>query len=394
MSDIKIRIFETGNPGNILAMYLTALKIKEYLPSASISHVDLPLFNIHCPDFDLGSTMGGLHDRFHNSGKRYSIVPVKGFAKWAMQTDAAFISLEGLCQNIKNFPDRYLFNYDQHFPFSDKNTSFGGENDLVINIRGGEVLQGVSTLYPMIPIEFYKFLAQKTKKHLIFYGQLDDSPYMEELKSTFPNATYIASRGMEMDFDFLRKSKHLVMCISTFSWFAAWFSNAQKIYFPIAGTLNPAQHFYGNMLPLDDPRYEFFLFPVYDALPVKRYREYIDPVRNAWQHVSHDQLRGMMKRRSSNIEDYLLAFDPEFYISHYHECRNIYNTWGNKGVVNFYLETGFFRGDFPCYVDRSFYTQNYPLAALEISQGIFENEVEHYILRGQYQGYKPHAGCL
>ena len=84
-----------------------------------------------------------------------------------------------------------------------------------------------------------------------------------------------------------------------------------------------------------------------------------------------------------------MAFNYRDYLDMYPEYKNIFNDWGLKGLINSYLNDGFFSGKNPCKVDRSFYTRTYQSAAIEISDGIFNNEIDHYIMRGQFQGFKP-----
>ena len=115
--DFVIRIWSEGNLGNILPMYLTAIKMKEKLGYGKISHVNIPIFGISYEDFDMNSSIGGIHDQFHPNGKRYGNLPFKSLSKLIPKTDAKFISLEGLCQNINNFTGRNELDYDNHFPF-------------------------------------------------------------------------------------------------------------------------------------------------------------------------------------------------------------------------------------------------------------------------------------
>lgn len=390
MKKFNIRIWFDGNPGNIMPMYLTALKMQRLLGFGEINNVKIPLFNIDLPDFSLTTPPGGFHDRYHSSGKRYGLLPFQGLKKFILNSDACFLSLESLYQNINNFPRRDEVDYDTIFPPLDSREG-GGEDELVINIRGGDILQGISDLYGMLPVEFYKFIAKKTGKKCIFYGQLDESPYMDELRAAFPDATYIPSRGVARDFDFIRKSKHIIPCVSTFSWMASWLSSATKIYFPVAGLLNPAQHYYGMLLPLDDPRYEFYLFPVYEALHVNEYRSYIDPIRHSWRYMSHDDLREAVKQRTSDIDCHLQAFNIEDFMEMYDDSREEFAHHGVRGMVNTYLDKWFPEGRAPVHVDRGYYTRKYQQAALDISEGRYNNETDHFIKCGQFQGYYPRS---
>ncbi|MBS1081880.1 hypothetical protein [Gluconobacter kondonii] len=112
------------------------------------------------------------------------------------------------------------------------------------------------------------------------------------MRQRFPNATFISSRGVERDFDFIRKSHYVVPALSTFSWLAAWLSNAKKIFFPVAGIFSPMQHPSAMLLPFNDKRYEFFTFPIYFARNIQEYREYMDPIRNLWEYTDTDKLEG------------------------------------------------------------------------------------------------------
>jgi hypothetical protein len=62
------------------------------------------------------------------------------------------------------------------------------------------------------------------------------------------------------DFGVLRASRHLCVAISTFSWLAAWLSEARTIHLPVAGALHPRQRPDMDLLPVADPRYRFHLF--------------------------------------------------------------------------------------------------------------------------------------
>jgi len=64
------------------------------------------------------------------------------------------------------------------------------------------------------------------------------------------------------DFERLRSARHVVTSVSSFAWLATWLSDAQTIHVPVLGLLNPAQRPDVDLLPLDDPRYRFYRFPV------------------------------------------------------------------------------------------------------------------------------------
>lgn len=389
MRDFSIRIWAQGNPGNIIMMYLTALKLRKTLGFGTLRHVHIPLFNINLPDHDLHG-MIGLHDRNATNGRLQGAFPFEGYKNAIHQCDASFLTLDGFYQHISNFPDRSSFDYDREFPALTDTDDHGGEDDLVINIRGGDILKAIHPHYTQLPPEFYEALIARTGKHPIFYGQLDPSPYLEELKQRFPTATFIPSRGVERDFDFIRKSHYIVPALSTFSWLAAWLSNAKKIFFPVAGIFSPAQHPSAMLLPLDDKRYEFYTFPIYFARNIADYREYMDPIRNLWQYSETEMLRDICKPKERSLDAGLNLFNAEEYLALYPEFGQLYKSFGNSGLVNHFCEAGFWESRKPFFFDETFYSSRYPMAALAVSQGHYRDMLDHYLLAGHKMGYRPH----
>ncbi|APG30468.1 Hypothetical protein GbCGDNIH3_1502 [Granulibacter bethesdensis] len=380
-----IKIWAQGNPGNILMMYLSALKIRKHLGYGDITNVKIPIFGIDLPDIRLAGW--GLHNTAYANGRQAGYVPAPGLAHAVRHSDAKFISLEGYCQHVKNFPTREELDYEQFFS-AIPNGDGGGDDELVINIRGGEILRGIHQDYTLLPPEYYYYLVAKTGKKPIFYGQLDESPYMTELRSFFPHATFIQSRGVREDFDFLRKSKHIVLCVSTFSWMAAWMSNATTIHFPIAGVLNPMQHTTSMLLPLDDPRYKFYMFPVYYGTHVDQYRDYLDPVRTTWQPMEPDKLREIVPDGEMYINDYIRSLNIEEYIEYYPEKSSVFDLFGNIGIYNDYMNNGFFDNRAAFKLERGFYTRTYHQVGLDMSCGRIKSERDHYARIGQYMGLK------
>jgi hypothetical protein len=136
-----------------------------------------------------------------------------------------------------------------------------GPDDLVISIRGAEILGGIHKDYRPLPIAFYERLVAETGRRPVFLGQLGADGYSAALRDRFPCALFLESRGAMADFAALRAARHLVVSVSTFSWLAAWLSHAEAIHLPIAGMFHPGQRREIDMLPVTDPRYRFHLFP-------------------------------------------------------------------------------------------------------------------------------------
>ncbi|MEJ5142636.1 O-fucosyltransferase family protein [Gluconobacter albidus] len=371
-----------------MMMYLTALNLSRKLniPSSQIRNVHIPLFEIESSDFSM-ENLNGIYDREKNNSSLCGLFPINGYTRLIKSSRPDFINLEGFYQNINNFPLSSEINYASIFPENSRNTDHGGDDDIVINIRGGEVLNAIHPHYTLIPSEFYAHIIEKTGKNPIFYGQLDDTPYLTELKEKFPHATFIASRGIKEDFDYIRKSSFIIPAISTFSWMAAWLSNAKKIFFPIAGIFSPQQHPSSMLLPLNDNRYEFYIFPIYFCQPVNKYKDYIDPVRNNWQFISKNKLSRLFENKPSTLGDEIDFFVPEEYIEMYPDLKGAYNEFGKKYLINHFCDYGFYEGRKPLHLDEVFYSTIYPNAALEVALGNYKSLLEYYIKTGFSSGH-------
>lgn len=387
-----IKIWAKGNPGNIMMMYLSAIKLMDNASDVEVVNVEIPIFDINIPN--VGTDGLGLHNREITNSRQFGYIPSKGLRHAAKLTNASFISLEGFCQHVDNFPELRKFNYEKFFPPLPGENG-GKENDIVINIRGGEVLQGIHPHYCLLPPEFYNFVISKTNKNPIFYGQLDDSPYMRELRERFPDARFEQSRGAREDFDFIRKSKHIIPCLSTFSWMASWLSKATSIHFPVAGVLNPMQHNSSMLVPLHDERYHFYLFPNFYALHVDHYKDYIDPIRDSWEPIDKDSLLNIINNikgynEIKNLDDFICSLDCDEYISMYPDEKRDFEVFGKIGVFNNYINDGFFNKKRQVKLDVPFYTRNYPQVGRDISVGKYPNAEFHYAVIGHHLGLKKH----
>lgn len=136
------------------------------------------------------------------------------------------------------------------------------EDEIIINVRGGEILSNVHEDYGPMPLHFYKRVLEESGLNAVFLGQIGSDYYSKLLIDNFPNAKFIASQGILEDFTSLRLAKHLVISVSTFSWLAAWLSEARSIHFPVYGMFNPAQRPDAWFLPSDRKEYKFYWMPI------------------------------------------------------------------------------------------------------------------------------------
>ena len=101
------------------------------------------------------------------------------------------------------------------------------KDKLVIHVRLGDYLISDIHYEWIVPIEFYHRLIEIDKpKSLCF---VTDDPNFPALKQFDAE---IVSEDALCDFSFLASAKRLCIANSTFSWWAAWLSDAERIYCP------------------------------------------------------------------------------------------------------------------------------------------------------------------
>lgn len=114
--------------------------------------------------------------------------------------------------------------------------------DLTIHIRGGNRVGGRERIihpdYPMLPVSFFRsiILEGGYNKIAIVTSDIHDS-VVRALQEEFEADTF--SRTPIEDFLFLRKSRNIVLSVSTYSWWAGFLSEASAIYYPKAGIFDP-----------------------------------------------------------------------------------------------------------------------------------------------------------
>ena len=393
MQDLPIRLWFMGNPGNIAMMYMAALKLKRTLGFGTIINTSIPIFDIELEDRHLGGLIG-LHDTMKANVASRGLIPFNAYREIIRQSPPAFLSMEGFYQHVGNFLQPADIDYDEIFR-AEEQSEHGRENEIVISIRGGDILGAIHPDYTMIPIDFYEFIVEKTGLKPVFFGQLGNNAYCESLRLRFPEARFITGSSPKFDFNFLRRSVHIVPSVSTFSWLAAWLSRAQKVYLPLTGLLNPNQHRGSFLVPQDDDRYEFYLFPTNYALPISRHTEYLGPIASRWTFISGQRLQdtcAQKPRTEKNVDAYLRIFKEADYVAMYPEKAGLRDRFGLCGLVNDYLNDGFIQGRSPCKLDASWYARQYPMAAMDVSNNLYYDEMHHYSEVGRTMGYKPVEG--
>lgn len=349
-----LSIAPIGNVGNRMLQYMAICGFGRLLGEKVLINCDLPEWG--CV-FD-----AGLHERLAapDSGAisvldRDVSGPLDLLSRLIASRDDDVV-FSGTFQRLELFhaPDFYR---TECFPLLGENDDPNfGENDLVINVRAGEIVDGISW-YPLVPVEFYEYIVRVTGKNPIFLGQLDDSPYVAAISRAFPDARMIPSAGPLIDMALLRQARHLCLAVSTFSWLAAFLSEAETIHYPVLGFLHPrcflpGRHGLGgiDLLPVDDPRYRFHLFPWLEG---EAFARYVDRIA-VFTPISRE-----ISRRHAAMLKEPTPFMPGA---------------GDRHAV-----------------DSRWYLRNYPDAAWDIAEGWCADCVHHYTAVGRNQGYAPHA---
>ena len=264
----------------------------------------------------------------------------------------------------------------------------GSADELVCNIRQGDILDAHHPDYVLIPIDFYAELIANTGLRPVFCGQLEASPYIETLKKRFPQARFVPSLGALRDFDFLRASHNIAPSISTFSWLAAWLSQAERIFMPVLGVFHPLQVRSVNLLPLADPRFAFTLFPFHYAVPVAEAAAAHAGLRGLWRRMPPERLAALLRPAAPAPPPPDPAlFDEARYLATYPDIRDAVAAGHFPSGRHHYNNFGRSEGRDPCAIDKAWYCRTYPIAAIEMSQGECPDPLQHWLEVGRHRHY-------
>ncbi|HVY18279.1 MAG TPA: discoidin domain-containing protein [Rhodopila sp.] len=337
-----IRIVPRGNLGNRMLQYMAALRLRQLVPGSVIEQVALPEWTLNVPAS--ARTKGLL---LVDTARKFDLAIL---SERMRQGDIGGVVLQDYLQDVRFYDGpaayRSVFRPDAT-DLTDLPTFQAGE--LVINVRGGEILQGIYH-YPLVPIPFYQDIVRQTGLSPVIMGQLDDGPFCTELRRTFPNARFIPSQGAIRDFHMIRSARHVIPSVSTFSWLASWLSDAVTIHQPLLGFYNPCHEPEINLVATGDPRWKFYLFPLCYGMPQEETLRYYKEVGVVWTYLPHEQIAYIVNNRP-------------------------------------FVRTGSAvrRPD----VDWRWYVRQYPKAAQEIAEGWYEDVQHHYETVGHLRGYQP-----
>ena len=377
-----IRLNRMGNLANYMIQVMAALAVKSHAPDSVIIGESLLEWNIHFPTSD--------DDSLVTKEVHTQKMDVRALGAMLQTGEIQRLSLMSYAQHIGNFLSRE--NYTSVFDAKSIAVEGYSKDFLVINIRAGEILDARHPYYTLLPTSFYKALIEQTQLTPVFMGQLGDDPYSMRLRKEFPSAIFEPSRGAMIDFEMIRRSKNIVPSVSTFSWLAAWLSDADQIHFPLSGLLNPMQTGEIDLLPLGDQRYRLYLFPINYAVEVHQLDKSHSALQGMWREFSHDMYAAIRRDRprfSPGTENWMKVFSEDFYLKCHPDIQiAVQEGWFPSGREHF-AAIGMAEGRAAFYFDSFWYSRSYPVAALEVAQGDFQDLRHHYVGIGRQRGYQP-----
>lgn len=351
-----IVIHHRGNLANKMLQYMGALTMASRIRDCTIVNVSIPEWGIEIPD-------DTQHEVFFDNLEMWWWDPfrpqIEELCATANRSQSIRLVMGDYLQRMEFFMAPEFYN--EIFPGSPLALHEVGAKDLLINIRSGDILGGVPH-YPLLPIAFYEDIVAKMGLTPVFCGQLGDSEYVRQLRRRFAGARFIESQGAREDFDLIRSAQNIVVAVSTFSWLAAWLSRAKTIILPLSGFLNPSHCREFDLLPADDIRYRFFLFPLNFGLPEKEALEHHQRMSGYWKEISRNQV-ALLKNAAPFLRTPRQNYDG-----------GLPTLTARGAAITF---------------DPVWYSHRYVDAAMEISEGWFEDPLHHYLEVGRLRGYLP-----
>jgi hypothetical protein len=381
-SDTFVIVRPLGRLGNRMIQHMVAMSIAAKVPGARISRVHLPEWGR-----DEREIAGAPPPQVDIDTMRVDVGALAGRMR---RGEINAVAISGYVQNIGNFLD--VDAYRATFVGPPEIVGYGPKV-LLISLRMNEILSAEHPPYVLLPIAFYRQLIEETGLRPVFFGQLTPSPYLDELKASFPAAAFVQGRNPVHDFETIRRSKNIVVSISTFAWLAAWLSEAQRIFLPLAGLFNPM---YGtiyeaghDLVPREDARYRLFLFPLGVAVDQSRLPAYHAAIDGMWREVTSgeiDDLLAGQRLAERSFEKHVALFDEEFYQRRYPEIKTAIGAGLVKSGRDHYELHGFREARHPFEVDLD-YMIHYPDVGLAISNGEFTDPYHFHAERGHALGY-------
>lgn len=367
-----------------MVQYLVALQFRHLVPGSRISNVQIPAWDIDHPPLPL-------EEPVEHAGQHHH-VEMAGLAERARSGAVRSIVYSGFGQRLDNFPSVDICRAAFRAPVV--SPAGFGERYLICHVDGAEIVYGVSDPHcPLTPIAFYAAIVDQTGLIPVFVGQTAPNDYMDRLRTRFPHGVFLDPGDPVLAFELLRQAKHVVFGVSLFAWLAAWLSYADRIDMPVSGLFNPMQCELLDLLPYDDPRYRFTLFPINYAVPIDQHADLHRRIAPLCRPVPAPLLRRMFHAapRFEPPSDAMAALlDAAYYLKANADVAAVYGADNAPGALEHYRVAGIRERRMPFALSVGWYAGRYPMAAMEVGQGDYSTLAHHYAAVGRARGYRTH----
>jgi hypothetical protein len=377
-----IWISSRGNAGNKALQYLAAEGIRRHSKNAIIENADLGLWGKSEPQAEPPPSYSA------RTGKHNFWIDTYGFAEALNHGVIDTVILDGFAFHIDHYPPREV-SKTLLGPVVGAADAVGfGADQLVCSVRGREILTGGHPDYIALPPEYYKVLERVSGLELVFFGQLGSDPYTRSLREAFPKATFLSGKNPHYDFETLRKSVNIAPSISTFSWLAAWLSDAESIYMPVGGMYHPLQHPNQLYLPTKDSSYRFILLPYMKAVNIFLDHEGFSMQRSLVEKFAREASGAEIETIISKSElashgrKIVRGFDPLFYLSQ-NPLAVADVCDGKCSALDHYINSSRSGPDRAVDFDERSYLRTAPEAAMDIALGLYVSPLHHFLLNKQ-----------
>lgn len=381
---VVIHVEHVGRLGNTMIQYMAALALMQRVPGAVLYGVHIPEWNIWQPD--LRPREGNTFVVHRDTAMRMPLEEIEAQCRAGVVN---CVEIRNYVQHMDNFLSADV--YRRTFADTVRPGVTLGPDDLLINLRGDEILTGGAMDYVLPPVAYFEQIVEETGLVPVFMGQLTPSPYLERIKRAFPDARMIDTLGVMEDFALIRSARAIVLSISTFTWLAAFLSNAERIFFPVAGLFSPAQRADIMLLPYDDPRYRFDLFPIYFAVPGQAALEHHDRIEGLWRRLPGPVLHALMHgppRFAFDLDAIAPFFEEAYYLEHNWDIRGAVAHGHIASGFEHYARSGCREARRPFDMNVPAYCNRYPVAACELAARDFTSPHHHYVAVGRHRGYE------
>jgi len=200
-----LRISPGGRLANQMIQFMIAKRLQKLVPDLAIHGYNMPLWRLSVTSPERLRIAGP-----ELTGNLFDVRHVAGLMNAGWINSA---HLTGFSLNMANFGSREECS-ELFRPATESGSGFG-KDELVIHVRGEDILTGGHPDYGPLPVQFYARIVQQTGLRPVFLGQIQEGRYLDEIVRVFPGATIIPARDVLTDFQTMRKSKNIVLSLSS-----------------------------------------------------------------------------------------------------------------------------------------------------------------------------------